>query len=68
MLPLLDHPLRVPHVARLCGLPERTVRRYALQGVIPAFREPERAKIWFFRRADVERFMEWRAQQCGEPN
>lgn len=64
---LLHHPLRVSHVARLCGIPERTLRRYALQGIIPAFHDPERPKIWFFRRADIDRFKTWRAQKCGEP-
>jgi hypothetical protein len=50
MVPL-DRPLLAHHVARELGVSVRTVRYWAQQGRIPAFKDPTRPKIWLFPRA-----------------
>jgi excisionase family DNA binding protein len=47
--------LRVNHVAKRLGLPERTVRHMAARGRIPAFKAGRRA--WSFHSADVEAYV-----------
>ena len=46
--------LLVHHVARLLGVPCRTVRHWAATGRLPAMRAGRRA--WNFRRGDVVAF------------
>jgi excisionase family DNA binding protein len=53
-----DDLLFVHHVARLLGVPCRTVRHWAATGRLPAIRVGGR--VWKFRRGDVVAFAQRR--------
>lgn len=44
--------IRVQHVARRLGIPDRTVRHWAANGKLPAFKDGK--KLWAFRSSDID--------------
>jgi len=48
-----SRPLQAHHVARILGVPVRTVRYWAKTGRLMAFKDPKRPKIWLFQRDGV---------------
>jgi hypothetical protein len=54
--PIIERPLLVHHVARICGIARRTVRWAARNGLLKGFKLPATPKIWRFLRQDVMDF------------
>ena len=61
--PNVDRPLLVHHVAKRCGLSGRMVRYLASAGQIPGFRNDSEPKIWRFRKADVDLYIQQRKRR-----
>jgi hypothetical protein len=53
-----ERPLLVHHVAKIVRRARRTVRHLAQTGQLHGFKLGDGGKIWGFRRAEVERFLE----------
>ena len=51
----LDRPLTVGEVAELFRCHPETIKRQAKLGTLPAFKL---GKYWYFRRSDIQKFME----------
>jgi excisionase family DNA binding protein len=51
-----DRPLLTHQVARMLGVPVRTVRYWAEKQRISAYKDPQRPKIWLFPREAVLRY------------
>ena len=56
-----DRPIRTHHAARILGFSCRTIRHWAQNKLLPAFKEGR--KEWRFRRQDVMAFKEQRERR-----
>ena len=60
-----DKPLFVHHVARILGVPRRTVRWWAEKRILPGYKGPPTPKLWRFKREVVEAFKaQWEISGC----